>query len=319
VAKEIIVFSIDGNVNTPKRVMVDIGTLIKTSSNGEEEWLLKFYTPHFSDNIRNTSIKSIYLDELSSGWYKSSGLVNNLYTITNNCDSLNVCIDGSQGIYKIVLDHNENLNGRVVAKDIESKIRNIPSTDEWLDNDINLSFGYTNCRVKYKDSKFYILSGSSGAYSGENKSSVSISRVVGDGAYNMLGFHLGINSEELDSISATESLLITNYTVGDQEVKIGNEIKPNNGDVFYITDDINEDYFVCVSGTSIGTLKVQTQAEYNYSGITHDYLAGQSKVQLVKKTDPDFKPPNYTSSLDDMIKWGISSIADKIDYIEYGV
>ena len=318
-AREIIVFSMDGNVNTPKKVTVDIGTLIKTISDGEEEWLLKFSTSDFSDNIRNTTIKSIYLDELSSGWYKSSGLVNNSFTITNNCDSFNICIDGSQGIYTVVLDHDENLNGVVIAKDIESKIKNIPTTDEWLESDIDFSFGYTNCRVKYRDSKFYVLSGSSGVYSGENKSSVSISRVVGNAAYNILGFHLGVSSEKIDSTITPESLLIMDYVVGESEVKIDNNINPNSGDVFYITDDVNEDYFVCVSGSSIGTLKVQTQIEYNYSGISNNYLAGQSKVQLIKKTDPDFKPTNYTSSLDDMIKWGINSIADKIDYEEYGV
>ena len=318
-AKEIVVFDLNNPSSAAKIVYVDIGTLIRTGSGGEEEWLIKFYTQEYSNNITLDNIRSLYLDELSSGWYKSSGLVDSYYTMGTNCDSLNIKIDGSQGTYPIVLDHGNSLTGKVVAKDIENKIKEIPETGEWLDNDSSLSFGYTNCRVNYIDSKFYVLSGSSGNYSGDKKSSVSIEKVTSNTAYEVLGFSLGVNSEDLDSTIITESLLVSNYNSDTEDLIVGNNITPQDGEAFYITDGINEDYFVCISGSVTGNLKVQTYSVNSYIGIKHNYLSGQSKVQIVKDTDPDFAPPNYTTSLDDMIKWGIASISNKIDYTAYGV
>ena len=318
-AKEIVVFDLNDPTSTAKTVFVDIGTLIKKGVGGEEEWLLKFYTYSHKNNITRESVKAVYLHELSSGWYKSSGLTNNNYSIDSSCDMLNIKIDGSQGTYTITLDHGDNLTGKVVSKDIENKINKIPEEVEWLENDNNLIFGYTNCRVKYNDDKFYILSGSSGYYSGNKKSSVSVTTVVGNTAYELLGFNLGTNSEDLDSIIINEASLLTNYVIDTEDIIIDNDIIPECGEAFYITDGLNEDYFVCISGSETGNLKVQTYTNNSYVGIKHNYLAGQSKIQLVKKNDPDFKPTNYTSSLDEMIKWGINVISNQIDYSIYGV
>ena len=225
-AKEIVVFDLNDPTSTAKTVFVDIGTLIKKGVGGEEEWLLKFYTYSHKNNITRESVKAVYLHELSSGWYKSSGLTNNNYSIDSSCDMLNIKIDGSQGTYTITLDHGDNLTGKVVSKDIENKINKIPEEVEWLENDNNLIFGYTNCRVKYTDDKFYILSGSSGYYSGNKKSSVSVTTVVGNTAYELLGFNLGTNSEDLDSIIINEASLLTNYVIDTEDIIIDNDIIP---------------------------------------------------------------------------------------------
>jgi len=314
VAKEIVVFDSSRPEYDSKIVKVDIGTLIQTGHGGEEKWLLKFYTPEFSDVDSRTGIKSVYLDQLSSGWYKSSGLVDNSYTISTNNDSLNIRLDNSSGTYNIVLDHGTGLKGKVVANEIKRKINDIPNSVDWVDEGDPIKFCYTNCNVKYKDDKFYILSGSSGEYSGAEVSSVRVSEVSGNTCYYTLGFHLGVSSEVLSDIIIKESLLLQNYVTNTSNLIIDNNISPEDGDVFYITDDLNEDYFVCVSGSVVGNLKIQTSAFNSYIGIKNNYLAGATKIQLLKKNDPDFIPTNYTTSIDDMIKWGINNIANKIDY-----
>ena len=313
-AKEVVVFDLDNMSSDPKIVKVDIGTLIQTRQEGEEKWLLKFYTYEYSDAELKSGIKSIYLDQLSSGWFKSSGLVNTSYTITDQNDSLNVQIDGSIGIYTIVLEHGQGLKGSVVANDIKRKINAIPDSEDWIDGEDIIKFSYVNCIVKYKDDKFYILSGSSGAYSGSESSTIRVFKVSGDNAYNTLGFNLGISSEEINMYVVTETLLLVNYISDTDNLIIGPELVPSNGEVCYITDNVNEDYFVCLSGSIAGNIKVQTTANNSYIGIKHGFLAGETKIQLLKPNDPDFNPTNYTSSVDDMIKWGINSIANKIDY-----
>jgi len=313
-AKEIVVFDSSNPEYDAKIVKVDIGTLIQTGHGGEEKWLLKFYTPEVSDVDLRTGIKSVYLNQLSSGWYKSSGLVGNSYTISTNNDSLNIRLDNSSGIYKIVLDHGTELKGKVVANEIKRKINDIPNSVDWIDVGDPIKFCYTNCNVKYKNNKFYILSGSSGKYSGVGASSVRVSKVNGDSCYYTLGFHLGVSSEALDSIIIKESLLLQDYITNTSNLIIDNNINPKDGDVFYITDDVNEDYFVCISGSVVGNLKIQTLAFNSYIGIKNNYLAGATKIQVLKRNDPDFIPTNYTTTIDDMIKWGINNIANKIDY-----
>jgi len=314
VSKEIVVFDSTHPEYDAKIVKVDIGTLIQAGHSGEEKWLLKFYTSEFSNVDLRTGIKSVYLNQLSSGWYKSSGLVDNSYTISINNDSLNICLDNSSGTYKIVLDHGIELKGKVVANEIKRKINDIPNSIDWIDVGDSIKFCYTNCNVKYKDDKFYILSGSSGEYSGVEVSSVRVSEVIGDSCYYTLGFHLGVSSEVLDDTIIKESLLLQNYITNTSNLMVDNTINPEDGDVFYITDDLNEDYFVCVSGSVVGNLKVQTSILNSYIGIKNNYLAGATKIQVLKKNDPDFIPTNYTTSIDDMIKWGINNIANKIDY-----
>ena len=313
-AKEIVVFDFEHPEYDAKTVKVDIGTLIQTGHSGEEKWLLKFYTSELSNVDSREGIKSVYLEQLSSGWYKSSGLVGTSFTISTNNDSLNIRLDNSSGTYKIILDHGTGLKGTVVANEIKRKINDIPNSVDWIDIGDPIKFCYTNCNVKYKDDKFYILSGSSGEYSGSEVSSVDVSEVSGDTCYYTLGFHLGVSSKSLDSIIINESLLLQDYVTNTSNLLLDNNISPEDGDVFYITDDLNEDYFICISGSTVGNLKVQTSNVNSYIGIKNNYLAGATKIQVLKKNDPDFIPTNYTISIDDMIKWGINNIANKIDY-----
>jgi len=313
-AKEIVVFDLNNPSSDPKIVKVDIGTLIRSSHEGEEEWLLKFYTLDYSDIALKKNIKSIYLDELSSGWYKSSGLVDTDYIITGGNDSFSIQIDNSIGIYTVTINHGEGLKGEVVARDIKEKINGLPDSGSWVESEEDITYSYRNCNVKYKDKKFYILSGSSGTYSGDDSSSVRVSKVSGDSCFNILGFDLGISSEVLDTTIIDEFLLGVDYISNTENLNVGLTIVPEENSSYYITDGSNEDYFICISGSTVGNLKVQTYSNNSYIGIKHNYLAGQSKIQLIKSTDPDFKPTNYTSSVDEMIKWGINNIANKIDY-----
>ena len=121
-AKEIVVFDLSNTEYDSKIVKVDIGTLIQIGHSGEEKWLLKFYTSEFSNVDSRTGIKSVYLNQLSSGWYKSSGLVDDSYTISTNNDGLNVRLDNSSGISN--LENCDIPNNKILINRIKKFIQN---------------------------------------------------------------------------------------------------------------------------------------------------------------------------------------------------
>ena len=226
-------------------------------------------------------------------------------------------ISGSDGMgyYTLDLAYDDEgiaLRGEEIASDIEAKIRAV----EVVTADLGYQLAYTNASVEYKNGKFWITSGTIGRYyTGEYKSAVDI--MPGSGTtYDDLGFNLAITSEGVANTTTAETLLTVDYTAGDASLNIGAGTGVAAGNSVFITDGTNLDYFTVLSVNGTKTiLTVPTSATNSYVGITHDYtLSSGTKIQVLKEQDPDNFPTSWCTSVDSIIRYGIKSMVNLIDY-----
>jgi len=307
-ATNVTVRDLDNYPNTSKTISVDQTTLVPTGAQGDEKWVLSFTTTAYSDSTLSTNIQNIYVQEFSTGWVKSSGLVDlNDITIASGSKAFEISIDGSS-YYEVTLTE-ATYGPDSLADHIQDVIRAIPTTSgiSWNANDDQLAF--LNATVEYTNGKLKIISGNvSEFYTGTNKSSVHVQANGADTLYEDLGFNLGMDSETIATTSIKEALVTTSCGPSSTAVVIETMAGLIAGEPMAIMDDTNIDYFIAASGTNTTNIVIPI------STLANSYIGGKAKVQRLRIQDPDQEPVHYHSTVDSVIRWGIMSILNQIDF-----
>lgn len=313
-ATTVTVRDLDNYPGVSKTITVDQATLVPVGYDGDEQWVLTFRTSAFSDNTLRTPIQDIFVREVKCGWLKSSGLVElEGYATSASSKSLKVKLDDSNQYYTISIAEGES-GVNTIADAIESAIQAIPTTSGigWSESDDELA--YKNAMVEFKDGKFYIMSGTfSKHYTGSTRSSVQVDEVLGDTMYYDLGFDLNIDSQTIASTGISEALVNQAYTTGDSILYVDRIMTAVSGSCGVITDGDNTDYFQ-ILGVNGLELTVPTSGTNGFVSITNNYDADKSKVQILKYQDPDSFPVPTHRTVDAIIRWGINSMVNQIDF-----
>jgi hypothetical protein len=294
-----------------KSVTVDQSTLVPTGARGDEKWVSSFTTTAYSNNTNLTAIQDIYVQEFKAGWYKSSGLVSGPFIIQSGRQWLGVQIDANSNYY-IQLDAG-TYGGDSLASHIEDKIRAIPTASgTWIVGEDDIA--YKNTIVDYVNGKFIIVSGNVGEfYTGVNRTSVAVTASGSDTLFGYLSFKLGTSSESVASNAPTQTMLSVNYTAGGATLVLASDIGFAAKDSGYITDGTNSDYFTVISGSGV-TWTVPTTGTNGFNGIANSYTAGEAKVMRLRLQDPDQEPVYYHNTVDSIVRWGIASLVNQIDF-----
>lgn len=315
-ATNITVFDLENYPDNNKTVTVDVTKVTPVGSEGDEKWVLSTVTSAFSSISNSTTIQDIYVQEIKAGWAKSSGLVgtggNFSVNTTPEGKTLGIKMDASSKTYYIELDTGVSIGGDTIAADMETKIRAIPNTGAWATADDKLA--YMNASVEFTNGKFYIISGTvSPFYTGANRSSVVVTASGGDSAYGTLGFNLSVDSESVASTAVNESLVSSSYTTDNSPLSV-DTLTVSAGDALAITDGTNTDYFMALDGTTATSIVVAVSGTNGYVGIANSYTLIESKVQVLRMQDPDQAPVAIYDEVDEILRWGIKSIVNQIDF-----
>jgi len=311
---------------TVKTVTVDQSSIVPAGYEGDEQYVQKFSTTAYSDIATTTAIQAIYVTNFKAGWCKSSGFAGagGKFSLDSTHYKLNVKIDATtttsgssigDGYYEISLSYNVDetpVDGSAVAADMEEKIRAISLHTE----DTGFSLPYLNASVEYTDGKFYIVSGSIGNYfSGDDRSSVKVMAAAATDCSIELGFNLSLDSETLDGIAIKESYITSSYTTDTTPLVIAAGTGVTAGDCLMITDGTNTDYFTAISGTTSTSVVVPTSGNNSYVGIANDYTTvSGARVQILNQQDPEGTPTMWYKDIDSIVRWGVKSIVNQIDY-----
>lgn len=311
-ARNITVYDLDQYPDNSKTVTVDQKQVVPVGAEGDDKWVLSFSTNAYSDNTSSTAIQDIYVQEIHTGWAKSSGLTGNAFTLESGDQVLGIKMDDSSQYY-ISLDAGSNMDGDLIADDIEAKIRAIPDSVDWQSSDDSLAF--KNCMVKFENGKFKIISGTvSQHYVGSEQTSVLVTVSGADTCYDTLGFNLGITSVDVAETAIKEALVTSGYTTDNTPLVVGAGTGVQVGDCLLITDGTNTDYFTALSGTTDTSIVVPINSTNSFVGIAHSYTANEAKIQILAEQDPDQVPASYHSTVDSVMRWGIMSVTNQIDF-----
>jgi len=196
---------------------------------------------------------------------------------------------------------------------MQLEIRKLAANLDEVDEGLQLS--YLNASVEYKNSQFFITSGSVGEYfNGTKRTSVLVTAVDNDDAAAKLGFDLAITSRDIDSISVKESKIAFDYIKDTKTLTINLGTGVQEGDCLMITDGEHTDYFTAITGTVDPLISLAIFAENGYTGIKEDYSASTSKVQILREQDPEVVPNFYHTTIDSICRHGIKSLVNQIDY-----
>jgi len=314
-ATNVTVYDLENYPDNSKTISIDLKTVIPVGEEGDEKWVLQFYTTAYSDNVARTAIPDIYVRDIRAGWAKSSGLVGigGKFTLDADSNTLGVKIDSSGSVYYIELATGNNMTSAAIAADMEEKIRAIPDQVDF--DDAEYTSAYTNSSVELKNGKFYIISGSmSPYYTGSTKSSVDVTASGVDTCVDVLGFNLMTSSEAIAGTAIKEALLSSNYTAGTSSMVINTGTAVTAGRALHITDGTNEDYFTALSGTTDSSIVVAISGTNGFDGVSNSYSASEAKVQLLLPSDPDNEPLPYYTDIDGVVRWGIKCMANAIDF-----
>lgn len=306
-----------GNV---KRVTIDQESVVPQGQEGDEQFMLNFSTPAYSDIENRTQIQDYYVTSFRTGWCKSSGFAGTTFALTSGTCNLEVQIDsttsgtdGASGYYSITLEHNSGvpIAAEVVAADMETKIRAL--ADTFGSADIGFKLAYMNSSVSFTGGKIWIVSGSTGEwYSGANKSSVNVRQSATNDCTAVLGFNLSVSSEAVDSSEIKEALVTATFygstASGTSTITLNQSVGAVVNDCMLITDGTNTDYLQVTNVTG------NTLIEFNADTVSSDYLANASKVQVLKEQDPDADPALWFDTIDKITKHGIKTMINQIDY-----
>lgn len=314
---------LDNYPGTVKRVTVDQDVIVPVGEEGDEKYVGKYTTTAYSDNDTNTAIQDLYVREFKLGWCKSSGFAGSggKFDVDSTHYNLKVKIDSTvsgtdgNGYYTVALDYNIDdtpISGEAIAADMEEKIRALTMETA----DIGYSLAYKSASVWYQGGKFYITSGTTGAfYTGSNKTSVRVAAAASNDCSAELGFNLGMNTEEMSAIAVREAILGSNYTTDTTPMTIGAGTAVVAGDCMVIQDGTNTDYFTALSGTTDTSVVVPTNANNGYVGIANSYTtASGAVIQKLRKQDADGIPTMWFTDTDSIVRHGLKYIINQIDY-----
>jgi hypothetical protein len=305
--------SYPGNI---KRVVIDQTSVVPTSNEGDETFMLSFTTAAYSNNTDRTRIQTSYVTGFKSGWSKSSGFTGTSYALDSTHNSIEVKIDSTtsgidSGYYRLTLDHNNGIpiDAIAVAKNIEEKLKEV--AENLASVDLGYKLAYLNSSVQFIGSRLYIVSGSLGEYyTGASRSSVRVRPSLVNDCSEILGFNLPTESEEIDGMSIKEALVLTTISgmVGTQQITINQNVGAVINDCMLITNGVDTEYFQITNVTD--GIYISLDA----SVLSHVYLASKSKVQLLRLQDPDAGPALWFDNIDKVTRHGIKSMMNQIDY-----
>ena len=323
-AISISVQDLDNHPGVIKKVSIDLESVVQLGNEGDESFVLNVSTSAYSDNTLRTIIQDLYVTEMRAGWCKSSGFAGSSgkFYIDDTHKSLKIRIDATvsgidgSGYYEITLTPNDDstpITGEVIAAEIEEKIRAL--ADNLNVADTGFYAAYRNASVEYKNGKFWIVSGSVGSYySGNNRTSVVVAPASTNDCTEILGFDLPTTSHSLSNVAIKETLLNSNYTANTSTLNVNTGTGASAGKSFMITDGVNIEYFTALSGTTDSSIIVATTTNNGYTAIVNSYTANKAKVQLLREQDPEGTPTSWYTSIDQLIRFGIKTIANQIDY-----
>ena len=304
---------------TNKRVSVDINSLVPTGYEGDEQIVMLVSTTAYSDNTARTAIQDLYITEAKSGWLKSSGFKGSAFQLDGTHNTFRIALDTTvsgylqTGWYNVVLDHDDgsNLPGIQVASDMEDKIRALPDGMQWSAGDNGLLMAYKNCSVEFTSGKFKIISGSIGdAYTGLDKSAVTVVSGTSNDCLSWLGFDLTISTEDLAGVQVKEAEVLATYSGGSTVYTTGGTGAVSGDSMAIVGDDGVPEYFIVDSLNPAGSdIDIVSGTEPS-----NTYLANQAKVQLLKMNDPEFEPTSAFGTVDAIGRYGIKNMVNQIDY-----
>jgi len=307
-ARNITVYDLENYPDNSKTITVDQQSVVPTGYAGDEQWVLSFTTNAYSDRVLSTAIQDIYVQEMKTGWYKSSGLVTigSTIAVSSGSKTLGLNVDNSSKVYYIELTE-ENYGPDALAEHIEDQIRAIPTAGSWSSSDDTLS--YKNVQVEYLNGKFKIISGTvSEFYTGTTRTSVAVTYSGSDTLYYDLGFDLGIGSYDVASTSVTEKLVTSSCGPTSSAIVINTMTGLVAGDPIAITNNTNTDYVIAQAGTTTTNIVIIS------GSLNSSYTADRARVQKLRIQDPDQKPVMYHSEVDSIMRWGVMSILNQIDF-----
>ena len=304
-------------VNYPdnsKTVTVDIKQVTPIGYEGDEQWVISVVTSAYSDNTNRTAIQDVYIQSQRSGWLKgmqasgpfviASG-TNGAFEIKIDSDSTWRHIDIAPGTY----------SGDALADYLEEQIRALE-----VHVSATYELAYMNMSVEYTDGRFQFVSGSvSEHFTGTNKSSVTInsgSLDYGTGnCANYLGLDFPMSSEGLAAFEAKEGRVASGgYSAGAATLNVEDytwDATTFSGSVFAITSDNSTwEYFICTGGTA-AALSVTGAGG---TGLDASYSQYDKVIMFDGPQDPQATPTPWHSEVDSVVRWGVKTIANQIDY-----
>jgi hypothetical protein len=293
---------LDVNPNVSKTVTLDMDKIVPLDNEGDEVYVSVGTTTH--TNLNGESINPIYVREFKSGYFKSSGFKNEPFTITSTANTIQVSIDGS-AYRDIILEEGTGLSGENIAEDIRTKIAALAAPSALEEGKLE----FLNCSVEWRNNRFKIVSGTfSNTYTGVGKSSVSVIAGSSNDASVILGFDLGVSTEELSSKRAVQTTLSAGFTASGTTLNLTTVEDMNADEAYTIFDGTNREYFIAEAVTSgASTLTVAA------GSITNDYSAGAG-VQKIFERDPDGEVASPHETIDDIYRQILKSMANQIDY-----
>jgi len=305
---------------TVKRVTLDTQTVVPSSSDGDEKYLISASTSAYANNTTRAGIQDLYVAGGLIGWTKSSGFKGNngkFALDSSNC-GLGVRFDAAttssgtivSGFYPVTLEHSNGLylRGEDVAADIQKKLQAVTC----LPADSGFQLAYKNCSVKFLNNKFYIASGTiSDTFTGPTRSSVLVGGTPSNDCKVLLGFDQQVSSEVLSYTNIVEAPLVSNYTGLSSSLVVGLLGGVSPGDALCITDGTNTDYFTAVAATG-GNITVSTDPVL---GISNSYtVASGAYVQLLKMADPDHRTNSFHKDTDELLRYMAKIVINQIDF-----
>ena len=296
------VYNLEDFPDTSKTVSIDLKAVVPVGAYGDEQFVSLIYTSATASG--SASIQDVIIRNFTLGWAKSNGISQGPYTINASQNTFRVSINGSAYRTVTLANQTSPVTGEAVSMDMQDKIQGLSSVGGLEAG--NLAF--KNCQVTFDEGKFEIVSGSpSMTYTGSRKSSVDIL----SGLTNDVAAHLGLfaptTSENIAGNAIYQTALSFPYTSssGLTYVDVSSSTNFQTGDCVGITDGTNIEYRY-VSSVSLGLININAVLSNNYSM--------SSRIQTLRLQDSDARPPSAFESIDDAIRYGISSIVNQIDF-----
>ena len=315
-AVNITVYDLVNYPDNNKTVTVDIKQVTPIGYEGDEQWVVSCVTNAYSDNTARTAIQDIYIQNHRVGWLKGMLAAGPFSIVSGTNQALEIKIDSDPTWRHI---------------DIPTGVYSGDSLADWLEETIRAmngsvsstyQLGYMNMSVEYTDGRFQFVSGSvSEYYSGANKSSVNINTGTldlkdGENANHILGLDFPMTSESLASFEAKEARVNGSYTAGNTTLNVKEytwvDIATISGSVFAITSDNSSwEYFLCTGGT----VSAMTIAGMHGSGgLINSYSDDDKLLMFDGPQDPQAVPTPWHSEIDSIVRWGVKSISNQIDF-----
>jgi len=293
-----------------KTVTIDIKQVTPIGFEGDEQWVLSVTTTAYATDYESPysdlrlSIQDVFIMDQTTGWAKSSGLLDTTkFTITGSNNVLSLKIDGDVS-WRSVTVASGTYQADSLGDAIELGIRALAAPEAAAEGDL----GYLNASVEYDNGRFKIVSGSMS----------ETAAVVVDATSTLgieVGFDKGITSLLLSTADyePKESSVATGgYTTPEIYIDLASAVSWSTGDAFAITEGGNNpsyEYFIGVSGTST-RIYVQT---LDNTYLDSNYSAGD-KIQKLRYQDPEAIPTPWYQDVDAIVRWGIKTQANQIDF-----